>query len=143
MGDAPRLPAADAPAARLHRGPDPAGGADAMTSAELTSKAPEIGGLVRAAQLCGLVLSQPAQERAARIEEAALEVQRHRGGTQARDAFLRGMAPPHFDRGSAAATAPPGARKKAPAVQRMDGMLNSTEGTALVQRAEAAQASLR
>jgi hypothetical protein len=111
--------------------------------AELASKAPEIGGLVRAAQLCGLALSRPAQERAAGIEEAALELQRHRGGTRARDALLRGMAPPHFDPKQRGRDRAAWCTEKGPAVQRMDGMLNSTEGTALVQRAEAAQASLR
>jgi hypothetical protein len=110
---------------------------------ELASKAPEIGGLVRAAQLCGLALSQPAQERAARIEEAALELQRHRGGTVARDAFLRGMAPPHFESKQHGRDRAAWCMEKRPAVQRMDGMLNSTEGTALVQRAEAVQANLR
>ena len=120
----------------------PPSAASAHDLAELTSKAPEIGGLVRAAQLCGLALSRPAQERAARIEEAALEVQRHRGGTQARDAFLHGMAPPHFDPKQRGRDRAAWCTDKGPAVQRMDGMLNSTEGTALVQRAEATQASL-
>ncbi|TDH63963.1 hypothetical protein E2C06_03810 [Dankookia rubra] len=110
--------------------------------AELTSKAPEIGGLVRAAQLCGLVVSQPAQERAARIEEAALEVRRRDGGTQARDAFLRSLAPPHFDPKQRGRDRAAWCTEQGPAVRRMDGMLNSPEGTALVQRAEAARASL-
>src|SRR5215212_8188122 len=104
---------------------------------ELATKAPEIGGLVRAAQLCGLALSQPAQERAARIEEAALELQRHRGGTTARDTLLRSMAPPHFEPKQHGRDRAAWCMEKRPAVQRMDGMLNSTEGTALVQRAEA------
>src|SRR5689334_18276150 len=77
--------------------PSPLPAAPAYDLEELASKAPEIGTLVRAAQLCGQVLSQPAQERAARIEEAAIELQQHRGGTPARDAFLREMAPPRFD----------------------------------------------
>jgi hypothetical protein len=110
---------------------------------EVTTKAPGIGGLVRAAQLCGLVLSQPAQERAARIEEAALEVQRSNGGTKARDAFLQAMAPPHFEPRQHGRDRAAWCAEKRPAVQRMDGMLNSSEGTALVQRAEAVQASLR
>lgn len=122
---------------------DPPAVAPAYDLAELASTAPEIGGLVRAAQLCGLALSQPAQERAARIEEAALEVQRHRGGTPARDALLQAMAPPRFEPRQRGRDRAAWCREKAPAVQRMDGMLNSTEGTALVQRAEAAQASLR
>ena len=100
------------------------------------------GGLVRAAQLCGLALSRPAQERGARIEEAALEVQRHRGGTPARDAFLRSMAPPHFEPKQREHDRAAWCAEKRPAMQRMDGMLNSTEGTELVQRAEAAEASL-
>lgn len=110
---------------------------------ELAAKAPEIGTLVRAAQLCGIVLSQPAQERAARIEEAAIELHRHRGGTPARDAFLRGMAPPHFQPRQRGRDRTAWCAEKRPAVQRMDAMLNGAEGTALVQRAEAAQASLR
>jgi hypothetical protein len=121
---------------------DPPPARPAHGQEELATKAPEIGGLVRAAQLCGLALSRPAQERAARIEEAALEVQRHRGGTQARDALLRDMAPPHFEPKQRGRDRAAWCTEKSPAVQRMDGMLNSTEGTALVQRAEAAQASL-
>ena len=117
--------------------------APAPDLADVTSQAQEIGGLVRAAQLCGLALSQPAQERAARIEEAALEVQRHAGGTQARDTFLRGLAPPHFEPRQRGRDRAAWCAEKRPAVQRMDAMLNGTEGTALVQRAEAAQASLR
>ncbi|WP_431269431.1 hypothetical protein [Dankookia sp. P2] len=116
--------------------------APAQDLAELSGKAPEIGGLVRAAQLCGLALSRPAQERAARIEEAALEVERHRGGIQARDAFLQGMAPPHFEPRQRGRDRAAWCREKGPAVQDMDTMLNSPEGTALVQRSEAAQASL-
>ncbi|MFC7474769.1 hypothetical protein ACFQS7_10415 [Dankookia sp. GCM10030260] len=122
---------------------DPPSVAPAYDLDELTTKAPEIGGLVRAAQLCGLALSQPAQERAARIEEAALEVQRHRGGTQARDALLHDMAPPQLDPAQRVHDRAGWCMERRPAVQQMDGMLNSAEGTALVQRAEAAQASLR
>lgn len=120
--------------------PPPA--APAHDLAELAGKAPEIGGLVRAAQLCGLALSRPAQERAARIEEAALEVQRHRGGTPARDALLHDMAPPRFEPRLRGRDRAAWCREKAPAVQRLDTMLNSPDGTGLVQRAEAAQASL-
>lgn len=108
----------------------------------LTTQAHGIGGLVRAAQLCGQVLSQPAQERAARIERAALEVQRHRGGTPARDAFLRSMAPPHFEPKQRGHDRAAWCAEKRPAMLRMDGMLNSSEGTELVQQAEAAEASL-
>ncbi len=110
---------------------------------ELATRAPEIGALVRAAQFCNVALSQPAQERAARIEEAALEVHKHRGGTPARDAFLQGLAPPRFEGRQHGRDRAAWCAEKRPAVQRMDGMLNSAEGTALVQRAEAAQASLR
>ena len=109
---------------------------------DLDSKAREIGGLVRAAQPCSLVLSQPARERAARIEEAALEIERHRGGTQARDAFLRGMAPPAFEPKRRGRDRAAWCAEQGPALLRMDAMLNGPEGTALVQRAEAAQASL-
>ena len=53
------------------------------------------------------------------------------------------MAPPHFEPKQHGRDRAAWCTEKRPAVQRMDGMLNSTEGTALVQRAEAAQASLR
>jgi hypothetical protein len=111
--------------------------------AELLTRAPEIGSLVRAAQLCGVALSQPAQERAARIEEAALELHRARGGMPARDAFLHSMAPPRFEPRQRGRDRIAWCAAKRPAVQQMDGLLNGTEGTALVQRAEAAQGSLR
>ena len=117
--------------------------APAVDQQELATRAPEIGGLVRAAQFCGVALSQPAQERAARIEEAALELHRHRGGTPARDAFLQGLAPPRFEPRQRGRDRAAWCAEKRPAVQQVDGLLNSAEGTALVQRAEAVQASLR
>jgi hypothetical protein len=115
--------------------------APALDQEDLAGRAREIGGLVRAAEPCGVALSQPARERAARIEEAALEVQRHRGGTQARDAFLRGMAPPSFEPRQRGRDRAAWCAERRPAVQRMDAMLNGPEGTHLVQQAEAAQAS--
>ena len=110
---------------------------------ELATRAPGIGALVRAVQLCGLTLSQPAQERAAQIEAAAIELHQHQGGTLERDAFLRGMAPPRFDPPHASRDRAAWCAAKRPEVQQMDAMLNGADGTALVQRAEAAQASFR
>jgi hypothetical protein len=104
---------------------------------ELMAKAPEIGALVRAAQFCAIPLSQPAQDRAARIEAAAIELHRQRGGTTARDAYLRGMAPPAFEGRQRGSDRTAWCTTKRQAVTGLDAMLNSAEGTALVERAEA------
>jgi len=117
--------------------------APALGLQELAARAPEIGGLVRAAQFCGLPLSQPAHDRAARIEAAAIGLHRQRGGTLARDAFLREMAPPVFEGRNRSRDRAAWCTTKRPEVQRIDAMLNGPEGTALVQRAEAAEASFR
>lgn len=110
---------------------------------ELAERASEIGGLVRAAQSCGLTLSQPTLERAARIEEAALELHRNRGGTAARNAFLQGMAPPRFDGRQRGRDRAAWCTEKRPAVQQMDAFLNSPDGTTFVQRAEAMRTGLQ
>ncbi|MDO9707926.1 hypothetical protein [Paracraurococcus lichenis] len=109
----------------------------------LATKAAEIGALVRAAQLCALPLSQPAQDRAARIEAAAILLHQQRGGTVARDAFLRDMAPPAFEGRQRLRERAAWCATKRPEVQQVDAMLNGAEGTALVQRAEDAEARLR
>lgn len=121
----------------------PAPVAPAYDLQELATKAPTIGATVRAAQLCVLPLSQPAQDRAARIEAAAIALHQQRGGTVARDAFLQGMAPPTFEGRQRLRDRHAWCAAQRPGVQQMDAMLNSAEGTALVQRAEAAEAALR
>src|SRR5687768_16107753 len=64
---------------------------------EILERAPAIGEAVRAASVCDVTLSMPAQDRAARIEAAAIELHNHQGGIAARDAFLHALRPPVFD----------------------------------------------
>ncbi|TCZ55384.1 hypothetical protein [Roseicella aquatilis] len=120
----------------------PAPAMPAVESGELAERAAEIGGLVRAAQLCGFPLSQPSLERAARIEEAALELHRSRGGTTARNAFLHDVAPPRFEARQRGRDRAAWCMERQPAARQMDSFLNGPEGTALVQRAEAARSGM-
>ncbi|RAI60258.1 hypothetical protein [Roseicella frigidaeris] len=103
------------------------------------SRASGIGMLVRAAHLCGIPLSQGAQDRAARIEVAAIAWQQSRGGVPARDAFLRAMAPPRFDGRSRKTEREEWCAARRPTVQELDGRLTGPEGDRLIEQAEAVQ----
>ena len=101
------------------------------------ARATLLGVHVRAALACGVPLSAAAQDRAAAIESAALRMQERQGGRAARDAYLHALAPPAFDprrhgRDRAAWCAERGAD-----IQRVGAWLDSAEGAAFAQRAEA------
>ncbi|MBK1658185.1 hypothetical protein [Paracraurococcus ruber] len=121
----------------------PMAAAPAADAQALAARATGIGGLVRAAQLCGIPLSQQAQDRAARIEAAAIALHQHRGGMPARDGFLREMAPPGFEGRRRTQDRAAWCAGRRGAVESLDAMLNGPEGTALMQQAEAAEARLR
>ncbi|MEN0073102.1 MAG: hypothetical protein AAGC69_01885 [Paracraurococcus sp.] len=104
-----------------------------------TARASGIGMLVRAAHLCSFPLSQTAQDRAARIELAAIAAKQAQGGTAARDAFLRSMAPPRFDNRSRKTEREEWCDARRGTVRELDGRLTGPEGDALIGQAEAVQ----
>ena len=107
----------------------------------MTVSAPILGELVRAGQVCGVPVSLTALDRAARIEAAAIELNERQGGTEARDNFLRSMAPPSFDPGQRGRDRAQWCSGKRIEIERVDGFLTGASGTALVERAEATRAS--
>ncbi|GGC42032.1 hypothetical protein GCM10011504_20580 [Siccirubricoccus deserti] len=109
----------------------------------LLARAPTIGALVRAAPLCGRPLTMLAQDRAARLETAAIALHQQQGGLAARDEFLRGMEPPAFDprrRGSDRAA---WCSAREAEITRLDAMLSGEDGKALVRSAEAVMGEVR
>jgi hypothetical protein len=113
---------------------------DAATAAAqeaLLARAATIGALVRAAPLCGLPLTILAQDRAARLETAAIALHQQRGGLAARDEFLRGLEPPGFDPRRRGRDRAVWCSAREAEVARLDTMLSGEEGQALVLRAKA------
>ncbi|MBV1798626.1 hypothetical protein [Siccirubricoccus sp. G192] len=110
---------------------------------EVLERARSIGEMVRAASICNAMLSMPAQDRAARIEAAAIELHNRRGGVAARDAFLHALRPPAFDPAQHGRDRAAWCNARRAEIARMDTVLAGPEGAALVQRAEMAQAALR
>ncbi len=96
-----------------------------------------VGELVRAAAVCGVPVSITAQDRAARIEAAALEIAVRDGGMQARDTYLRSVQPPSFDPRRRGQDRAQYCNPKRLDVERMDGFLSGADGATLTQRAEA------
>lgn len=127
------------------RGPEPAATprATALDRDELKASAPLVGELLRAAQVCGVPVSLTGQDRAARIERAALDLALREGGQPAYDTYLRSVQPPAFEarlRGRDRAQYCGGKRID---IERVDGFLNGQDGEALTRRAEALRAGLR
>jgi hypothetical protein len=115
----------------------PEGSRTAPDLDQVKAQAPAVGELVRAASVCGLPVTATAQDRAARIEAAALELTTREGGTQARDSYLRSIQPPQFDPRRRGKDRAQYCGEKRPEVERMDGFLSSPEGAQLTQKAEA------
>jgi hypothetical protein len=112
------------------RDPAPAAAREA-----LLAQATTIGALVRAAPLCGRPLTIPAQDRAARLETAAIALHQQQGGLAARDEFLRGLKPPSFDPQRRGRDRAAWCSAREAEIARLDAMLSGTEGEALVQSA--------
>ena len=117
--------------------------AQSLEAQEILERARAIGETVRAASVCNAMLSMPAQDRAARIEAAAIELHNHQGGVAARDAFLHALRPPAFDPGQRGRDRAAWCNARRAEIARMDSVLAGPEGAALAQRAEMAQAALR
>ncbi|MCO6416425.1 hypothetical protein JYK14_09625 [Siccirubricoccus sp. KC 17139] len=102
----------------------------------MLARAADIGALVRAAMVCGRSLPVSAQDRAARLETAALALRQEEAGTEGRDAFLRSMEPPAFTsrQGSRDRRAWCSAREAE--IARLEAMLAGPEGEALTAEAE-------
>lgn len=112
--------------------------ADTATTREtLLARASTTGALVRAAPLCGRPLTILAQDRAARLETAAIALHQRQGGLAARDEFLREMEPPAFDPRLRGRDRAAWCSAREAEIAQLDTMLNGAEGQALVQRAEA------
>lgn len=105
----------------------------------IVERATMIGMLTRAASVCGIVLPTQAQDRAARIEAAALRIREVQGGLAARDAFLHALQPPEFDPRQRGRDRTAWCAARRAEIARMDMMLSGPEGAALAQQAEAAQ----
>ncbi|MBL6079238.1 hypothetical protein JMJ56_14560 [Belnapia sp. T18] len=109
-----------------------------LDSPDVAARSQAIGRLVRAGQACNLMLSVTTLDRAARIEAVALE---QGGGTAARDDILRSMAPPDF--GVRQPERDRWCTGQRPEVERMNALLSSPAGAALLQQAEVARAVRR
>jgi hypothetical protein len=112
---------------------DPAKPPAPLTLAEIGQRATPLGQQMRAAQSCGLDLPASAQDRAARIEATAIALQQMQGGVPARDAFLHSLEPPRQRPRDRAAWC----QEQMPAIARSTQWLDSAEGEAFAQRAEA------
>ena len=104
-----------------------------LTLPELTTRATPLGQQMRAAQSCGIDLPASAQDRAARIEATAIALNQLQGGVPARDAFLKSLEPPRQRPRDRAAWC----KEQGPGIARSATWLDSTEGEAFAQRAEA------
>jgi hypothetical protein len=105
--------------------------------APLAERAAILGGFLRAALLCGQPVSTTAQDRAAAIEAAALNLRQRQGGTAARDAFLRALQPPAFDPRRQGRDRDAWCARQRPDIRRVAAWLDSEEGAAFA--AEAAR----
>jgi hypothetical protein len=115
------------------RSPGAPTGADA-----LSERAAVLGSHMRAAIACGQPVSATAQDRAAAIEAAALDLRQRLGGAASRDAYLLALSPPGSDRGRQPArdrAAWCAARK--PDIERVAQWLDGPEGAAFAAQAEA------
>ncbi len=119
----------------------PEAAAPSLDSTDPATRSQAIGRLIRAGQACNLMLSVTTLDRAARIEAAALEQREQGGGTTARDDFLRSMAPPDF--GSGRQEHDRWCASQRAEVERMNTLLSSPAGAALLQQAEVARAVRR
>jgi hypothetical protein len=119
----------------------PEAAAPSLDSLDFATRAQAIGRMVRAGQACNLMLSVTTLDRAARIEAAALEQRERSGGTAARDDYLRSLAPPEF--GPRVADHSRWCAGQRAEVERMNALLSSPAGAALLQQAEVARAVRR
>lgn len=126
----PPAACADAPPPSVLSGTDP-------TAQELAARAPRIGALLRAASACRVAVSVPAQDRAARIEAAALVLRQRQDGTAARDALLASLRPPEFDPQQLGRDREAWCAARQAEIARLDAILRGPEGAALAERAEA------
>ena len=95
-----------------------------------------VGGLVRAAAVCGVPVSTTAKDRAARIEAAALDIAMREGGQPARDSYLQSVQPPNFETRRQGQDRTQYCDPKRPEMERVNGFLFGAEGAALAQRAD-------
>ena len=109
----------------------------ALDVEQIRASAPVVGELVRAATVCGLPISITAQDRAARVEGAALNLVGREGGQPAMDNYLRSVQPPAFDPRLRDRDRAQYCGQKRLDVERMDGFLSGPDGAALAQRADA------
>lgn len=110
--------------------------------AELTVSAPVFGEIIRAAAVCAVPVSLTGQDRAARIEGAALLAFARQGGEAARNQYLASVQPPNFDPSQRGRDRSAFCGGKRVDIERADTFLNSAEGTSLAQRADNARAAL-
>jgi hypothetical protein len=112
-------------------------------SSAVAARAQLLGAHVRAALACGVPLSQPAQDRAAAIEAAALDYHQRQGGAEARDELLRSIAPPAFDPRQQGRDRATWCAARRADIQRVGRWLDSDEGAAFAAQAAAASAPPR
>jgi hypothetical protein len=118
------------------------GGSGGYDLAELTVSAPVFGEIIRAAAACSVPVSLTAQDRAARIEGAALLAFARQGGEAARNQYLASVQPPNFNPAQRGRDRSAWCGGKRVDIERADTFLNSDEGTQLAQRADNARAAL-
>ncbi len=118
------------------------GGAQGYDLQELVTSAPVFGELVRAASVCGVPVSLSAQDRAARIEGAALIAIRAQGGESAWNQYLQSVQPPAVDPRRRGQDRAAWCGTKRLDVERADSFLAGAEGQRLAERADNARRAL-
>jgi len=108
-----------------------------LSAVEVTTRATPLGQQLRAAQLCEVDLPVAAQDRAARIEAAAIALHQREGGLPARDSFLRGLAPPRFEPRQRGRDRAAWCRQQREALPGTAAWLDSAAAETFAQRAEA------
>ncbi|WP_160119522.1 hypothetical protein [Rhodovarius lipocyclicus] len=109
---------------------------------ELTVSSPIFGEIIRAAAVCQMPVSLTAQDRAARIEAAALLAFARQGGDAARNQYLASVQPPNFDPARRGQDRSQYCGQKRLDIERADTFLNGAEGQSLAERADNARRAL-
>jgi hypothetical protein len=119
--------------------PDAAPPGQEEDGAAFAERAAVIASFMRAAIACGQPpVSATAQDRAATIETAVLDLQQRTGGTAARDAFLHAVAPPAFDPRQRGRDRAAWCAERQPDVARVAAWLDGPDGAAFARRADPA-----
>ncbi len=102
----------------------------------LSERAVVLGSHMRAAITCGQAVSATAQDRAAMIETAVLDLHQRLGGATSRDAYLVLLSPPPFDARQRGRDRLAWCAGHRPDIERVARWLEGPEGAAFATQAE-------